>query len=303
MLRKLGAMMSAVCLVSAGVTAQALACLAVIAAAAIAHICARPFDHWLVDTLESFSLATCFTTLYLGLFVHTAGSSSTFGQLCCLAILLVQIAFLVFFLFALLRSVQAFANTNQHTSFVRKEKMLHCCVFFFHFARFKLLRVDLKEGFDSLGLVTEDDKRANKLTKHIYGWDVDKKREMVALVQNKYAKHWIRFTTKRIKERQLNVLEATGMQRFRIDLNDVSAEDWHKVQVSTEHLTGLEDTDKLKMYLSHLTCAGKWISFHRKKLETRLSMVGGRHSSTYGLMKVDRPASAGKSCESGKVRY
>lgn len=64
MLRKLGAVISAVCLVSAGVTTQALACLLVVAVAAVAHIRARPYDHWLVDALESASLATCFITLY-----------------------------------------------------------------------------------------------------------------------------------------------------------------------------------------------------------------------------------------------
>ena len=60
MLRKLGVMLSAVCLVSAGVMTQAWCCLAVIAVAMLLHLRFRPYAHWLVDHLETASLSTCF---------------------------------------------------------------------------------------------------------------------------------------------------------------------------------------------------------------------------------------------------
>lgn len=166
-LRKLGAVMGAVCLVSAGATSQALACLAVIACAGIAHIRARPYDHWLVDLLESASLATCFAVLYLGLYLHIVGKDTGFGEFVAVLILLVEIAFIGFFLFALTRSLQAFARMHQRASFVQEDKMLGGCSFMVYYIKFKAKRYTLKEGFALLGLVSEVDKvLGNRLDRH-----------------------------------------------------------------------------------------------------------------------------------------
>ena len=134
-----------------------------IACAGIAHIRARPYDHWLVDLLESASLATCFAVLYLGLYLHTAGTGSGFGEFVGVAILMVEVLFIGFFLFALTRSLQAFATEHQRASFVHDDKMLSSCSFMFHYIKFKAKRYTLKEGFTLLGLVTELDKAAIRL--------------------------------------------------------------------------------------------------------------------------------------------
>ena len=61
---------------------------------------ARPYDHWLVDRLETFSLATCFCTLYFGVYLHNHPNGD-FAIFCSLTIAVIQIAFALFFLFAL----------------------------------------------------------------------------------------------------------------------------------------------------------------------------------------------------------
>lgn len=115
MIRKLGVMLSAVCLVSTGVMTQAWCCLAVIAAAMLAHLAHKPYAHQMVYHLETASLTTCFATLYLGILLELHKGTGI-AVLCSFAILALQIGFVLFFLYTLAISLNDFANRKQSDS-------------------------------------------------------------------------------------------------------------------------------------------------------------------------------------------
>lgn len=198
MLRKLGAVISAVCLVSAGVVAQALACLFVITAAAVAHIRARPYDHWLPDALESASLFTCFVTLYFGVYLHTV-SESSFAEACSVIILMVQMLFVSFFIFALIRSLQAFAEQAQITAFISESARLSTCQFGWLYFKTRATCKNLDDQLFSLALPA--DKLVQNLTKHLYGWPIEKRWDMYNLIRDKYSPRWKAFVSNRRSEK------------------------------------------------------------------------------------------------------
>eukprot|EP00656_Telonema_subtile_P014889 TRINITY_DN17711_c0_g3_i1.p2 TRINITY_DN17711_c0_g3~~TRINITY_DN17711_c0_g3_i1.p2 ORF type:complete len:768 (-),score=165.90 TRINITY_DN17711_c0_g3_i1:119-2422(-) len=205
MLRKLGAVLSAVCLVSGGVVTQALACLLVISIAGVAHIHARPYEHWLPDALESFSLVTCFVTLYFGLYLHTVTSGS-FGVFCSLVILITQLLFFSFFLFAMCRSLQAFAEQKQIKAFIPKNNQMSTWAFGWLYFRTHLCCENLDRKL--FQLVPPADQLVQHLTKHLYGWPIEKRRDMYNLIRDKYAVTWKAFVvTQRTRKSGLLLCE------------------------------------------------------------------------------------------------
>ena len=121
MIRKLGVMLSAVCLVSTGVMTQAWCCLAVIAAAMLAHLGHKPYAHWLIDRLETASLTTCFATLYLGIMLELH-KGTEIAMLCSFTILAFQFGFLLFFLYTVKVSLKDFANRKQSDLNEKRER-------------------------------------------------------------------------------------------------------------------------------------------------------------------------------------
>jgi hypothetical protein len=147
MLRKLGVMLSAVCLVSAGVMTQAWCCLAVIAVAMLLHLRFRPYAHWLVDHLETASLSTCFFTLYLGIMLELH-KGSFIAIMCSVTILLFQAGFFLFFLYTLKESFKDMARTKQDAQNIPREKQVSCSSFFFGFIKDKITCAKAKETDD-----------------------------------------------------------------------------------------------------------------------------------------------------------
>lgn len=131
------------------------------------------------------------------------------------------------------------------------------------------------------------------LTSHIYGWDVDKKREIFTLVQRIYAKKWMKFTQNKIKARQLAVLEAAGTRINK--LRSLSELEQQRVQAATGHLPDLSEKTKLRLFMSHRTCAKKWIQFHRNKLQTRLEVTA---HITLSNSEVDSVQGVESTCDS-----
>lgn len=144
MLRKLGVMLSAVCLVSAGVMTQAWCCLAVIAVSMLLHLRFRPYAHWLVDHLETASLSTCFFTLYLGIMLELH-KGTAIAIICSITILLFQTGFFLFFLYTLKESFKDFAKAKQDAQNIPLDQQVSCSSFFLGFIKDKITCAKAKD--------------------------------------------------------------------------------------------------------------------------------------------------------------
>ena len=102
-------------------------------------------------------------------------------------------------------SLKALAKQQQAQVFVQEKKMLGCCSFLWHYVRIKCGCTSLKHGFEQLRLISTRDKRVARLTDHIFGWDVDKKREIVQLVKETYAPLWKEYTRRNIDAKVLTI--------------------------------------------------------------------------------------------------